>query len=125
MAIPLLFWASISTSNAIVPQTVRCEDGTKAVRLLLTFAKNDSAEAPAKVVIVSSGKSKEIEKKHLIRFVRNANEFYLLFKVQTKAGLHEIELKTRMNKNPRALRTSAGTLTNKTQDEQLNVTCWF
>lgn len=132
MAMPLLIaimtaWLGLTPSLAYanVAQTVRCEDGTKAVKLMLSFTKKDALEAPVRVVIISSGKSKEIEKKHLVRFLRNANEFYLLFKVQTKVGLHELELNTRFNKNPRAGRTSAGTLTNNTQDERLNVTCWF
>lgn len=104
---------------------VTCEDSAKSVKLSLNFAKKDSNSPPNKVSITSSGKTKAVENKNIAKFIRNANDFYILFKVQTKAGLHELELNTRFNKNPRGARTSAGVMTNKTQDERVNVTCWF
>lgn len=121
----IFIWLVTSVTYANAAALVQCEDGTKSVVLNITFAKKDSTIPPSKVSITSSGKSKDIEPKNISRFIRNANDFYLLFKVQTKAGLHDLELNTRFNKNPRGAGTSAGTLVNKTQDERLNVTCYF
>ncbi len=104
---------------------VKCEDSTKSVQVAFTFNKKDSNSPPTQVSITSSGKTKAIEPKNITRFIRNANDFYVLFKVQTKEGLHELELNTRFNKNPRGPRTSAGVMMNKTQNERVNVTCWF
>ncbi len=96
----LLAAAFTLVPHARADSLVKCEDGTKAVSLNLTFNKKESTELPKKVVIISSGKSKEIERKEIIRFIRNASDFYMLFKVQTKVGPHDSRAQHAIHQEP-------------------------
>ena len=125
MNIPLLFVVLSLLSQPCFAVQVRCEDTDRSVVLNMTFQKKDSIKPPAKAVISNQGKTRTIGRNQILRFFRNSERFYFLFKVQTREGLHEIELDTRFNKNPRGSKTSAGQIINKTRAQRLNVTCWF
>lgn len=120
----MLFASHLFVFAAHASNTVICEDSPRSVSLKATFAKS-TAVAPSKLTIESDNKTKDIDLKQISRFIRNDKDFYILFKVQTKVGLHELELNTRFKKSARAPRTSAGVLVNKTQNESLNVICKF
>ena len=115
---PMLLIAGLFAIQEARASNVQCVDSANSVKLNVTVAKNNTA---ARVEIISDGKSKVIDAKNISRFIRDAKVFYVLFKVPTKAGLHEIELNTRF----RTAKTSAGQIINKTQDERLNVNCIF
>ncbi len=120
----MVFASHLFVFSAHASNTVICEDGVRSVKVTATFARSKSV-APSKLVIESDKKTKDIDVKQISRFIRNDKDFYILFKVQTKAGLHELELNTRFNKSARGRTGSSGVLVNKTQNESLNVTCKF
>lgn len=116
---------SLFSWSATAKTQVICADAEKSVELTLMFTTASKTTPPNKLTLKSGGKAREVTATSIIRFVRNTTDFYVRFKVQTKSGLQEVELNTRINKGSAGKsRTSSGFLTNKNQpDSRLAVTC--
>jgi len=101
-----------------------CRDDEGTVELWARTDKHNAILTDLK--IQSAGKTKALAKTDIVHIRSNADDFYLLLKVQAKTGPQELELDTKYVKNGADRSLSKGTLLNKTESsDKLPVTCKF